>query len=66
MAEKTQKISMRFAHERDTKGAVRFQEVDEDNSPVAPESMKIGTLYMRKTAFKDGKFPKALKIDVEF
>jgi hypothetical protein len=37
-----------FAIEKETKGAVRYQEVEADGKPAfAP---KVGTLYLRKTA----------------
>ena len=41
-------MNLRFAFEKETKGAVRFQEVGEDNKPAFAPS--IGTLYIRKSA----------------
>jgi len=37
---------LKFAFEKETKGAVRYQEVGEDGTPAfAPQ---VGTLYVRK------------------
>ena len=37
---------LKFAFEKETKGAVRYQEVGEDGAPAfAPQ---VGTLYIRK------------------
>ena len=39
---------LKFAFEKETKGAVRYQEVGEDGAPAfAPQ---VGTLYVRKSA----------------
>jgi hypothetical protein len=40
-------MNVRFAFEKETKGAVRFQEVGEDGKPAFAPS--IGTLYIRKS-----------------
>ena len=51
--------------EKETKGALRYQEVDEDRQPVEQAWAKIGTLYLRKTAFERGKqAPTMLKVTV--
>jgi hypothetical protein len=58
-------IEARFKLEQQTKGAVRYQEV---NVKGAPEIMsaKIGSLYIRKTAFnRDSSFPKILRVTIE-
>jgi hypothetical protein len=41
-------MNLRFAFEKETKGAVRFQEVGQDGKPAFAPS--IGTLYIRKSA----------------
>ena len=46
-------MNLRFAFEKETKGAVRFQEVSEDGKPAFAPS--IGTLYIRKSALPGGK-----------
>jgi hypothetical protein len=43
--------------EKETKGALRYQEVDENGQPIEQGWAKIGTLYLRKTAFERGKKP---------
>ena len=44
--------------DRETKGAVRYAE-----RGASPDH-KVGTIYFRKTAFKDGKFPQSIKVTV--
>ena len=47
---------LKFAFEKETKGAVRYQEIGEDCAPAfAPQ---VGTLYIRKSAMPGGKIPK--------
>ena len=53
-------MNLRFAFEKETKGAVRFQEVSEDGKPAFAPS--IGTLYIRKSALPDGKIPQTLTV----
>jgi hypothetical protein len=49
---------LKFAFEKETKGAVRYQEVGEDAAPAfAPQ---VGTLYVRKNAMPGGKSRKHL------
>jgi hypothetical protein len=51
-----------FAFEKETKGAVRYQEVGEDGAPAfAPQ---VGTLYIRKSAMPGGKIPKTLIVTI--
>ena len=53
---------LKFAFEKETKGAVRYQEVGEDGAPAfAPQ---VGTLYVRKSAMPDGKIPKTLIVTI--
>jgi len=44
-------IDVSMVLERETKGAVRYQEVDAAGNPMT-EDYKIGTLYIRKSALK--------------
>ena len=54
---------LEFAFEKETKGAVRYQEVGEDGAPAfAPQ---VGTLYVRKSAMPGGKIPKKLSVIVK-
>ena len=50
--------------ERETKGAVRYQEVDSDGKVKTIEDYTIGTLYVRKSAL-EGKVPQKLTLTVE-
>jgi hypothetical protein len=43
-------IQVRFKLEKETKGALRYQEVDEKGEAIERAWAKIGTLYMRKRA----------------
>ena len=57
-------IEARFRLEKETKGAVRYQEVDEKGEPELM-SAKIGSLYIRKTAFERGtSFPQILHVTI--
>jgi hypothetical protein len=54
------KATLKFAFEKETKGAVRYQEVGDDGAPAfAPQ---VGSLYVRKTAMPGGKIPKILVV----
>ena len=54
---------LKFAFEKETKGAVRYQEVGEDGTPAfAPQ---VGTLYVRKSAMPSGKIQKTLIVTIE-
>ena len=48
-----------FNIEKETKGAVRYKEEGER------DDHKIGTLYIRKSAFGDEPFPASIKVTVE-
>jgi hypothetical protein len=53
---------LKFAFEKETKGAVRYQEVGDDGAPAfAPQ---VGTLYVRKSAMPGGKIPKTLIVTI--
>ena len=56
-------VMLKFAFEKETKGAVRYQEVGDDGAPAfAPH---VGTLYVRKSAMPDGKIPKLLAVTIK-
>jgi hypothetical protein len=58
-------IEVRFKLEKETKGALRYQEVDEKGEVIEAWA-KIGTLYVRKSAFERGSaFPQLLRVTVE-
>jgi hypothetical protein len=52
-----------FNVEKETKGTIKYQEVDEAGVPSF--AAKIGTLYVKKSNFPDGKFPKDLRVTIE-
>jgi hypothetical protein len=55
-----------FKLEKETKGALRYQEVDEKGEPIEQAWAKIGTLYIRKSAFERGSaWPKELRVTVD-
>jgi hypothetical protein len=54
--------TLKFAFEKETKGAVRYQEVGDDGAPAfAPQ---VGTLYVRKSAMPGGNVPKVLTVTI--
>jgi hypothetical protein len=58
-------MEVRFRR-KETKGALRYQEVDEKGEAIEQAWAKIGTLYVRKSAFERGAaFPQALRVTVE-
>lgn len=56
-----------FIIDRETKGALRFQEVDAEGTALDIAEASVGTLYIRKSALdKAGiKSPRGLKITIE-
>jgi hypothetical protein len=51
-------INVHFTTEKETKGTIKMKEVNADGTDsFAP---KIGTLYVKKSNFPDGKVPKLL------
>lgn len=59
-------IKIKFALERETKGAVRFQEVDGKGAALdIADGAQIGTLYVRKSALPGGVIPKSLDVEVK-
>jgi hypothetical protein len=59
-------ITATFLLERETKGALRYQEIDDKDQPLETVWAKIGTLYIRKTAFERGaEPPKRLIVTIE-
>ena len=54
--------TLKFTLEKETKGAIRYQEVGDDGAPAfAPQ---VGTLYIRKSALPGGKIPKSLTVTI--
>lgn len=59
-------MKVNFVLEGETKGALKFKELDALGAPVSNiADGKIGQLYMRKSAFVGGKFPAVIMVTVE-
>jgi hypothetical protein len=59
-------MQVRFKLEKETKGALRYQEVDDAGKAVEQAGAKIGTLYIRKSAFERGSaWPQELRVTIE-
>jgi hypothetical protein len=52
-----------FVKERETKGAVLYKEVNEENEQLSPHEALIGTFYVRKHNF-DGNIPNKVEIEL--
>jgi hypothetical protein len=61
------KIEVRFKLEKETGGALRYEEVDEIGEIIIEYACaKIGSLYVRKSAFENGAaFPQVVRVTVE-
>jgi hypothetical protein len=56
-------VTLKFAFEKETKGAVRYQEVSDDGTPAfAPQ---VGSLYVRKSAMPGSKIPRTLIVTIK-
>jgi hypothetical protein len=59
-------VEASFKFEKETKGTLRYQEIDEKGQVIDQVWAKIGTLYLRKNAFARGaKFPQNLRVTLE-
>jgi hypothetical protein len=59
-------IEAKLRFERETKGALRYQEVDDKGEAIEQVWAKIGTLYLRKSIFERGAaYPRDLVVKVE-
>ena len=58
------KMVVRFKLERETKGAVRYEEVDKSgNKKAIADGATVGTLYLRKSSVGDA-IPKSLTVTI--
>lgn len=56
---------LKFAFEKETPGALRFRELDEENLPVVTSGAVVGVLYIRKGALPERKvFPRFMHVIV--
>jgi hypothetical protein len=59
-------IDVRFRFERETKGALRYAEIDDKGEVIEQAWAKVGTMYLRKSAFERGEqYPAALAVRIE-
>jgi hypothetical protein len=59
-------MKLDFILEKETKGALRYQQVDKNGQPKSIDAgAEVGTLYLRKSAFNGSGFPKNLKVNIE-
>lgn len=58
------RVYMKLRNE--TKGALRYDEVRRDGFTVltVQEGAPVGSMYMRKSAYPDGKYPERLIIEI--
>lgn len=54
---------LKFVIERETKGAVRYMEVDNTNKEVDLVNQTVGTIYLRKSAL-GGVMPTRLQVEI--
>lgn len=54
-----------FKLDRQTKGALRYMEVNSDGKVLDQSSCTVGTLYIRKAAYSDGEYPEAIRIQIQ-
>jgi hypothetical protein len=61
-------MQLKFKLRNETKGALRYEEIDDTGSLVSVENgAKIGTLYIRKSAMVAGRsFPDILDVEVTY
>lgn len=59
------KMTIKFRMERETKGAVRYEEINAKDEAVEMADAKIGTLYVRKSAMGSEGIPTTLKVTIE-
>lgn len=59
------KTTVKFVLDRETKGAVRYQEVDDNGTPVTDDAKGcvFRNLYVRKSALK-GEVPKQVTVEL--
>jgi len=57
-------ITAKFMLERETKGALRYQEIDGAGEPLKYDEIKMGNIYIRKSAL-NGEKPQFLEVTVK-
>jgi hypothetical protein len=64
--EETTTLIARFTLKRETKGAVLYKEVNKagEQLEMSDPKCKVGSLYIRKLAFPNEKFPTNIKVKI--
>lgn len=57
--------TLSFELEKETKGAVRYSEVDENGHKIEMENVVVGTIYIRKSSLGDQR-PAVLTVTVQY
>jgi hypothetical protein len=57
-------ITKQFVLERETKGAVRYAELNEAGDVAVIEEFAIGTLYLRKRVFNGSDIPERVQVTI--
>ena len=57
-------ITARFKFANETKGALKYAEIDEAGELVDMVNSKIGSIYLRKTVL-DGNRPRFIEVEVK-
>jgi hypothetical protein len=59
-------ITCHFKLEKETNGALRYMQVTEEGKPYGAEAgAELGSVYVRRTAFKDGSVPQKLTMIIQ-
>lgn len=57
-------ITIKFHKERETKGAVRYQEIDQNGIALGMQESVVGTLYIRKNKIV-GNIPERIELTIK-
>jgi len=60
------KHTIRFAVEKETPNAVKYQEIDAQGRTLQNGVAKVGSLYVRKATFGKGVIPNIVEIDLKY
>jgi hypothetical protein len=59
-------VIVKFQFEKETKGALRYQEVDDTGATIDQAWARVGLLYLRKSGLERGEpFPRDLVVRIE-
>jgi hypothetical protein len=64
--ENNNNITCHFKLEKETKGAIRYMQVDGEGKQYGAEAgAELGSVYIRKSAFKDGSVPQSITMIIQ-